>query len=410
MSRTRSKIFPSVVGVHKQIRHNTGDPPAGVVVLTKNTTLLSGNQTIVDTVTPRFRERFKAGEIINNSVLLTKTSVLNTSGGSRRDLTVSNGNYTDFVGDGNLNDFMIQFFAGWAYTPLVSSLNVSDLTQQAQQRALANLDRAPYSVAEDLATIRETVKFIRRPMGSLLDLAKRWDKQVLKRSGRTNSLRRAKLIADAWTEYRFAFKPLMKTVQTVYSSLTDSISVRPARLVAHGYSEGRYTFGDVQKVTANEITWSRKIDHSAKYHAAVIYMHSNPVMDWRDKYGLRVKDIPELWWDLVPLSFVVDRVFDVGTGLRALSAIADPELKILGGSVTSRNEKITSYSYYKEKFPATRIVTIVPDLSTTKTYTYQRTVWQPSVLDVVPPILPGNLVKDLTSIADVAALIVQRLR
>lgn len=410
MSRTRSKIFPSVVGTHRQIRHNSGDPPAGVIILTKNTTLLSGNQTIVDTVTPRFRERFRAGEVINNSVLLTKTSVLNTSGGLRRDKTISTGNYTDYTGDGNLNDFIIQRNAADGYTALTSPLNLTDLTQQAQQRALAGMDKAPYSMAEDLATIREMIKFIRHPMGSMLELAKSWNRQVLKRSGKTNSLRRAKLIADAWTEYRFAFKPFLKTVQTVYSSLTDVSSVRPAFLVSHGYTEGRYVFGDVQKVGANQLKWSRKIDHSVKLHAAVIYKHSDPVMDWRDKYGLRGKDIPELWWDLVPLSFVVDRVFDVGTGLRALSAIADPELTILGGSVTSRQEKKSTYSYYGEKDIATRILTVNADTSTSIVYTYQRDPWTPSVLDVVPPILPGNLVKDLTSIADVAALVVQRLR
>jgi hypothetical protein len=176
---------------------------------------------------------------------------------------------------------------------------------------------------------------------------------------------------------------------------------------AHGFAELEKSGSD--HTVLSNFTFHRNTKTKKSVRAVVQYRVQPPLREWQYKYGLRFKDVPELMWDLFPLSFMYDRVLNIGDAVRGLTNFVDPSIKVLGGTVSVTTETAQDISMVKQSASGWT-VTISPDTEYLFTESYVRAVWQPSVLNVVPPVLPGGLVKDLTSMADLGALILQRLK
>jgi hypothetical protein len=295
------------------------------------------------------------------------------------------------------------------------SLNLSVLPEidgikAAQVKALANIDKAPYSFAEDIATIRQTALFLRKPFSSIDDLATKFEKDVTRIAKKRhiyNSQRYIKYISSAWLEYRFAFSPLVQTVQNVIVGLATN-NPRPRIGTAHGTFFHEKQGSDIYLSSGNIPRYKRLRKLKKNYRATVLYEYSNPVTDWRYKYGLRTSDFPRLAWDLFPYSFMIDRVWNIGDAISGLVNLSKPQLKILSGCYSIKTEDSQEFSFVDWVRPGWSSTTI-PDTDIHLSETYTRTVWKPTVLDVIPTVMPGLLVRDLTSIVDLSALILQKL-
>lgn len=402
-SRTRQELGP--FGTHVHVSSGTSNLGSHTHRLTQT------DYSMTDVVVKDFRKRLSKGEVINNPCTKLKTSVYRSGGGTYHTVKDSNpAVWGNISGSGSLTAFIR---AKVLNAPLLSvNLPVNDAEQAAKASALASIDKAPYAMAEDIATIRETVKFIRRPWASIEDLAVHYFRarkslRFVQKRGSTLS-RTPKALTELWLEYRFAFSPLVQTITNAFVSLSETSSRR--------YDTVHTAHGTVELEKSNSDTYINGINHFKRgvvtkktVRAVVQYRVQPPLREWQYKYGLRAKDIPETMWDLFPLSFMYDRILNIGDAVRGLTNFLDPSIVILGGTVSRKTETVQDISYVKQVSPGWT-VTISPDTDFFFTEEYVRGVWQPSVLNVVPPVLPGGLVKDLTSIADLAALLAQRLR
>jgi hypothetical protein len=405
-TRTRSLATLGFAGTQTHVKnHSLSSQLAPVTVR-----LLEQNESMTDVVVPNFRQRIANGEVINNPCTKTKTLRTFSGGGSYYGYYKADpSKYNIVSGPGSQTGFWLQY---WSCPRLTVSLTpVGDDIQQARVKAYASVDKAPYAIAEDLAEIRQTVKFLRHPFASLDGLSKRFKKarnalDKLPKRG-FNPLRRTQNLSSLWLEYQFAFKPLSRSIVTIIDSLNRPKPKRDRIQTAHGQVETMKSNSD-NFGAANH--FSRTCEVTRTVRATIQYRVQPPLREWQYKYGLRFKDIPELMWDLFPMSFMYDRIFDVGSAIRGLTNFIDPSISLLGGVVststfTKQTRKVTGQTH-----PQWTVV-ISGDVETLETTSYSRVLFNPNdPFFLVPPVLPGGLVKDLSSMADLAALVIQRLR
>lgn len=363
----------------------------------------SDDDSMFDTVSPNFSKRIRAGEIIFHPCLYERNTKSHNGVSHYKATNNSTGNWSALDG-GNLSQAIAD---AYGYSGL-SHPGTTDVARRAKLSAISNLDATPYAFGEDAFEIRETLRFLRRPFSSMAKLAKSFQRSV--RRGETSGLNRAKAIANAWTEYRFAFSPLVRSAQDVAEVLTRLKPTLPPRLTARGFAQ----FDTSSEVTKRHVdTFSfdliRTMDYDVDYHASILYTVTNPCRDLRFTLGLRAKDLPTTVWQVMPYSFMIDRLVDISSSIMAVTNLLDPNVKILSGSLRKKENFRRDVSVANGAQPGYTIE-LSGDVSEHKTFTYDREIWYPSVSDVIPPITPGRLVKDAQSIADLGSLILQRIK
>jgi hypothetical protein len=131
--------------------------------------------------------------------------------------------------------------------------------------------------------------------------------------------------------------------------------------------------------------------------------------------GLVRRDLPVAAWELIPLSFMIDRVINVKRFLKTASALSSSEVQISRGSFETvryldvrlarlKNLRATLNPHLNSYTPSTTPWVRYEDFSLT------RSTWWPDIGDVASTLFRGSgLVDGLTKCADSAALIVAHL-
>jgi hypothetical protein len=147
-------------------------------------------------------------------------------------------------------------------------------------------------------------------------------------------------------------------------------------------------------------------------HAGIWYEVDNPIVDWRYKYGLRFKDIPETLWAILPLSFMVDRMYNLSQTMRGLSSFLDPNLTILGAWTTTKVDTIETITWIGHVSPIVESVQeAYTDTIVKTTESYNRQTWEPVFTDLFPDYVRlEGLIDTSEKFADTAALLWSYLR
>jgi hypothetical protein len=379
------------------------------------------SKSIDDYVVPNFHARVRSGEIFNNPCKIIGSSYefIDNPNLIFKMWKTSEPEIVREMTSGHFTAYCMgirQPYQWWVNEAPVPTL---DVIKQAKSKALANVDSTPYEFFEDLLEIKETLRFLRHPLKAMADVADNFSIRKRKIRNIRDANQRAVALANLWKQYRFAFAPLLRSILNGVEAFRKFEELtRPVRRNAHGYSkdsesvthyDSPWTGGGINQKRFNYTMLNQK---EVKAHAAILYEVSNPVADWQFKLGLRAKDIPNTLWQVFPLSFMYDRVLNIGDIISGLMNFADPSVTILAGSVTERTtgtiditctRRSNTYSYHS-------YIVQNPDTLRLTSFVLDRTVWSPSVGDVVPPLTPGNLVADVTSILDLIALITRRLK
>ena len=386
----------------------------GNVVTSQNHLIYTSRESMFDVNTPNYRARIRRGDIINNPC--------------EYDLEVSEagGGYYSAVGPVNTYASSGGSPSYWA----MQNASVGYLTDpsivadepahrgESKFLALSHVDETPYAFGEDVGEIRETLKFLRSPFSSLLKLGKSFDRELahrLTKKRRRKGLsprkisRYAQEFSDTWTEYRFAASPLVRSTMDVLEAATWYQGSPPLRKTARGHLE--HTDGVTDMVdkdwgNGQHDYFLREDSYTLDTSSGILYQVSNPVEDLQWRLGLRVKDVPATVWQLLPYSFMIDRIVNVSQLIQGLSALADPRVKILAGWCRQKATHRQSCQWIDAYYP-TYTTTVSAEPVSYQHSAYTREVWIPSLSDLVPPVKPLGLVKDVSSTLDLVALTYQ---
>jgi len=374
----------------------------------------SGEATMDDIVTPGYQQLIARGAIINNPC----------SYGKEEHTTVGSGTGSYDPEDGSPGYRLTGSLTRYRQSnALYASLDpIEGSASEAQFYALSNVDRTPFAFGEDLAEIGQTIRFIRDPLGSLRNLSRgfkgdvsqllRKKKQKARYSKAEWAERRALAVADVWLEYRFAAMPLVRSVHDAFRSIS-YVDDRPVRLTARGKSGGQVSASETRTMTHSNGTTTFDFDvkttRNVRYRSSILYQIDNPVKDWRYTFGLRTQDLPETAWQVVPYSFMVDRLVNVSAAIRGLTVLANPKLEILAASTVTHDDLSTTWRHNGQDADGWT-ASVSGETAKRSNFTYKRDIWTPSMSDTVPPVTPGNLVNDVTKTADLIALVLKNFR
>lgn len=282
-----------------------------------------------------------------------------------------------------------------------SSLGHAGLIRDAQLMAISGIDSTPLSSGEDLLELRETINFLKSPI-----------KGILKEARKRNISRFVDVPAASWLTYRMAFAPLVRSVHDILSEIKQPTKAPADIRVSHGRATGSDKVTDNPKKTNSlggfhNFSSVHQVDLTA--HSFIRYRLKTATHDWRWRYGLRNKDIPASYWAVVPLSFMVDRVFDVSSMIQAVTNLADPNVQILGSGITLKRTDVFSRQHTGSTINSTAFPRVSYDAKGPQvidiTFTMSRDKLSPQLKHIVPRIKPKGLIADFNKTTDFAALL-----
>lgn len=371
------------------------------------------HEEIGDFVTPRYRQRIANGEIINNPCSYTSTA--RSAGAGSMTTTNKTTQAKVEYGNGSLTTWRAARHPSLSLnTNPAPALNTETAMSTSKLMALANIDSTPYEFMEDIFEIRETLKYLRNPVRGLKDLARSFQRDfTYKTRWVEHSVKeKADVAADLWLNYRFAATPLVKSVMDASEYVQAAVEdfARPKRRTARGF-ENLTSDGEETLVFpgASTDTFIRQGLRTHQSRAGILYEVDNPVSNVPFHLGIRVKDLPETFWAVMPYSFMIDRVVNVSAAIRGLTNLADPSVRVLAAWLTTKD---LSYHYHQlvDVSNASYTITCSGDQVFRNNFAYVRNTWSPSILDAIPQVDVSGLVDSATEITDLLALTYKNFR
>jgi len=307
-------------------------------------------------------------------------------------------------------------------------------------KALSNIDRTRFSVLEDIAEWRSALGTLSAPCRDVLKKVRKLQTRVSKfridgkgrvfrkveKPGtgmyelRTSPREVAQYIGSTYLEVKFGLAQLFYTAQTVGAEIEDSQITRAKeqrtrRLLAKGKHDDSGSRSGT--APANSLNQWCYLDYTSTVsvvaRAGVLYTIRDPShfddKSWR--YGLGYKEVVPIAWNLVRLSWLVDRFLDVSNSIRAIENFLDPEVSILAGwTSTQVRTQFCRKAWSNIPRSGESKRTVDGDTATTETMSYIRSPWAPSLYDVIPPFEWESFLNSTGTAADVIALVATQLR
>lgn len=302
---------------------------------------------MTDVVTPHWRKIIAQGGIINNPLWYDS-------------LTVSQEPAWVRFGQRAVSDGYIRLITNAIIEPLPVTLSASDLSfaddmlaDFANKRSQA-ITSAWAEVSEcDLltwATVKEmpsTVRWLHSLYTRVVDVLHLYKRKRLRleklrrRVSKKAAKKYANALANLWMELRYAIRPMVFDAVGVYNAAFGEHN-KPFRFTARGFEQ---QLGSADYTQAKEWnSWSLNFAGTERYHyqvragvlAQVEDFHNVTIQAW----GL---DKPlEAIYDTLPLSFVLDWVFNIGDTLASWTH--DPGISPLASWTVERHRLVRTYS------------------------------------------------------------------
>jgi len=225
---------------------------------------------------------------------------------------------------------------------------VRNSRDRAEANALSDLASSKASLGENLAQLNQTADLFGTVVESSMDLFRAYRAlrhgQIPKLSSfNARALKKLvmdrrleKRIANYWLSYWYGFKPLVSDAYGLWELMKEQ---SPKGMLVHGRGRsGVWHNGNIDiPATSSLQTGLRFSDSSSVMHQTHLTGSLNDARISRIINRAGLLNIPDLVWELVPFSFVVDWSVPVGQFLSNLTATSG--LTFVGGSSTVRYER-----------------------------------------------------------------------
>lgn len=250
------------------------------------------------------------------------------------------------------------------FLPMTFSTFDGQITDYTYMSALANVRSAEVDIGMSLAELVETVQFLVAPFKSILKLHKKRGLlggtfRHLVREGRSHfsfvpsqgcptkmvrmqrqgmkTLRSGELVinesSNFWNGYRFGMRPLLADIDNYCKLAAEGLKppayLQRARSKFEKHAEVHVSRSDLGWGLGAKSTITTSVQET--YRTCVHYLQNRfSMMDNLDVLGLGITQVPNIVWELVPLSFVLDRFVGVSDWLAAKRP--KPGTKFLGAT------------------------------------------------------------------------------
>jgi hypothetical protein len=213
--------------------------------------------------------------------------------------------------------------------PSLYSGDISKINDAALTQFLSRAYRAQTSFQGGvfLGELKEAVHMIRHPLDSLVNGMLDYLKALRRRKGRGRKSASAmlKMISGTWLEYVFGWGPLLSDIDAGAKALARAVTYRaPTEHVVGSASKTERTIGSQRIFSPDNqylYYWYRPVTNwtvEVKYEGGV-YAYPQGNAGTLADFGLGFQSFAPTVWELIPFSFLVDYVSNVGQFIEALS-------------------------------------------------------------------------------------------
>lgn len=313
--------------------------------LTARVVSLPSYESMTDVVTPGFAQAQANGTLVNNPM----TKVLHQETPGSKGFKV---NYT-------IDDAYSEFFRTNATARLLGPIppvgaqrvNVENLQNLCRTAALAGVDSSDMQGLVSIAEIGKTISLLTNPVKGLLRAMRDYEKRIQqgirskfadaywrgvrtrtlngtrrsKRSGVERAIKRSyraesvgDFLANSLLMFNLAIKPTLMDIDAILHKIPQREEI-PRRSSRETKTDSASWSETISHLTVDGNTFICRYDHTEEVtvRATVIYVDNFQV---EKHFGTRLADVPEAAWELIPFSFLVDYVANIGDFLGALRA------------------------------------------------------------------------------------------
>lgn len=237
-----------------------------------------------------------------------------------------------------------ELMSKWVSAPIYATYWDQNLANWAIQEAYAKLNSADFDFALVCAEISETLELLRNPMKNLTDL---FDKI---RGGKNKRFNRHMSLADYYGNELLAFQygivPLLLTIQDIIDRYKNGLAKGSEALVRKkgGIKKESCTSIDTKYIydfveyTVRKTVSTKKIATCSVYTKVTQDVSSLDPSSW----GFDIRQLPNLLWERMSYSFVLDWFANVGAWLGALTPLSRYDIQ--GNCVSIKTEIATEYT------------------------------------------------------------------
>lgn len=308
---------------------------------------ISGTE-MIDVVTPGYLQKVAKGAIINNPMSMRT--------GESEFKQTANGKFYEWANmstnpniPNGTNMYYTHSRHNWfpsiSAFPSISFGDLDHLSQDAINAAFANAHQRDVMGLVDLAEMEKTFDMVHTNLGRLVALTSRgglrgmthklskavYNKRDLRSNAKVMYYRPKTALghaADAsglWLEWNYGVKPTMMSIQGLIRAL--SADVHRSVSVRKTY-RGSDSFRDSDK-KSKTVTLTGSYGTSVEYYdverSINAYARAGLLSDYspslRARLGMETRDLVPMAYELIPMSFVFDWMFDMGTYLEAITPV-----------------------------------------------------------------------------------------
>jgi hypothetical protein len=192
-----------------------------------------------------------------------------------------------------------------------------------------------------LAELKETVSMLRSPFSKLPKLLRKL--QQPGHSGGKSGGSAFTYASNAWLTERFGIAPVLNDIEDIRCLTTAKLFKHLSLRKKSAGTNGSDTISSINGVTQIGNLWVKFSMNRKTYEywrASSYYTVVDSTLDTLNALGLNPLSLPSIAWELVPLSFVVDRFINIGGWLEAMRPM--PEYKQLGGCTSCNKSMVTT--------------------------------------------------------------------
>lgn len=281
-------------------------------------------------------------------------------------------------------------YGGVAFKPWTGSASEAN----AKSSALANVGASPISAMEDILQIRST-------LGAFPDLFK----TLLSRADPI------KKSANAFLGVEFGLLPTFRNVIEGVDLIDKGLKRlrKNVRLRASGSDSAFEIITDYQK--PGYVGYDVKQERRHEFHATVYYVLSEDLSGIPWNFGLSLDRLPTGLWNVIPYSFLVDRIYNVSDMIDGFLNTTSPRIRYEGGVITEYSReyyscKAVSFSSGSPNWTES----VSGDLCEQNNRFVIRHPWTPTIADIFPEVDYLGLIDDCKKVAELSAMFLQKIR
>ena len=306
----------------------------------------------------------------------------------------------------------------WLGTPSAGSITTGPVEQpifgsELLWNATTNASQASLEAGVMLGELKETLQMLVNPLQGLYSFLKKnpFPRTLrLKLASRSAlSKNQAKQFSDWWLTARFGVVPFLNDVSSVIQEATRMVYRESP--IMHSRSVRPESSSQKESYTGtmfNVPVWGNVYTRTRSRVMATVY-YNRFYWDKYERYGLDWSQLPGIIWELIPYSFLMDRVVNIGQWLEVMRP--KQNFTILGSTISY---KTTSECIFHANTATlttpSNVRTGIDHLCRTTSVQYSRTVPGPLPTSPVVNLNIGGLVKTLDHLTLLTQRIVNTMR